>query len=192
MGRNLFSFLHLWEYGYVVTPHNWWVMPKKHCFLTRSNHFWEKMLGGVPKIFRYTDVFANHAYIEEANRSIRRCFAQVLPQPNGEQRHEGSCNHQELGGGLVHMFLFSPRKLGKMNPFWRAYFSKGLVQPPPLLNLLDLNWRVSCTLQGCFRGPWGPFLTSSRIHTAGKKVRILNHFWYLKCQKNCVGCMFFC
>ena len=27
-------------------------------------------------------------------------------------------------------FLFSPRKLGKMNPFWRAYFSKGLVQPP--------------------------------------------------------------
>ena len=25
---------------------------------------------------------------------------------------------------------FSPRKLGKMNPFWRAYFSKGLVQSP--------------------------------------------------------------
>ena len=24
----------------------------------------------------------------------------------------------------------SPWKLGKMNPFWRAYFSKGLVQPP--------------------------------------------------------------
>ena len=26
--------------------------------------------------------------------------------------------------------LFSPRTLGKMNPFWRAYFSKRLVQPP--------------------------------------------------------------
>ena len=26
-------------------------------------------------------------------------------------------------------FLFSPRKLGKMNPFWRAYFSKGLKPP---------------------------------------------------------------
>ena len=26
--------------------------------------------------------------------------------------------------------LCSPRKLGKMNPFWRAYFSNGLVQPP--------------------------------------------------------------
>ena len=26
--------------------------------------------------------------------------------------------------------LFSPRKLGKMNPFWRSYFSDGLVQPP--------------------------------------------------------------
>ena len=27
-------------------------------------------------------------------------------------------------------FLCSPRKLGKMIPFWRAYFSDGLVQPP--------------------------------------------------------------
>ena len=27
------------------------------------------------------------------------------------------------------IFIFT-RKLGKMNPFWRAYFSKGLVQPP--------------------------------------------------------------
>ena len=29
-----------------------------------------------------------------------------------------------LGGGFKY-FLCSPRKLGKMNPFWRAYFSKG-------------------------------------------------------------------
>ena len=34
-----------------------------------------------------------------------------------------------LGGGFRY-FLFPPRTLGKMNPFWRAYFSKGLVQPP--------------------------------------------------------------
>ena len=33
-----------------------------------------------------------------------------------------------LGGGFKY-FLFSPRKLGKMNPFWRSYFSNGLVQP---------------------------------------------------------------
>ena len=26
-------------------------------------------------------------------------------------------------------FLFSPRKLGKMNPFWRSYFSNGLKPP---------------------------------------------------------------
>ena len=26
-------------------------------------------------------------------------------------------------------FLFSPQKLGTMNPFWRRYFSRGLVQP---------------------------------------------------------------
>ena len=34
-----------------------------------------------------------------------------------------------LAGGFKHV-LFSPRKLGKMNPFGRAYFSDGLVQPP--------------------------------------------------------------
>ena len=37
-----------------------------------------------------------------------------------------------LGGGFTY-FLFSPRNLGKMNPFWRAYFSNGLVQPPTRL-----------------------------------------------------------
>ena len=37
--------------------------------------------------------------------------------------------HPDLGGGLKY-FLFSPRTLGKMNPFWRAYFAQGLVQPP--------------------------------------------------------------
>ena len=35
-----------------------------------------------------------------------------------------------LGGGFKYFLVFSPRKLGKMNPFWQAYFSKGLVQPP--------------------------------------------------------------
>ena len=33
-----------------------------------------------------------------------------------------------LGGGFKH-FLCSPRTLGKMNPFWRAYFSNGLKPP---------------------------------------------------------------
>ena len=34
-----------------------------------------------------------------------------------------------LGGGFKYFWNFHPY-LGKMNPFWRAYFSKGLVQPP--------------------------------------------------------------
>ena len=34
------------------------------------------------------------------------------------------------GGNSNTVFLFSPRKSGKMNPFGGAYFSKGLVQPP--------------------------------------------------------------
>ena len=33
-----------------------------------------------------------------------------------------------LDGGFKY-FLFSPRKLGKMNPFWRSYFSNGLKPP---------------------------------------------------------------
>ena len=43
---------------------------------------------------------------------------------------------------------FSPRKLGKMNPFWRSYFSKGSVQPPT-------RQPISLLKIGQFR-PWKP------------------------------------
>ena len=39
-----------------------------------------------------------------------------------------SSTHSKLVGGFKY-FLFSPRKLGKMNPFWGAYFSIGLKPP---------------------------------------------------------------
>ena len=66
-----------------------------------------------------------------------------------------------LGGGFKYI-LFSPRTLGKMNPFWRAYFSTGLVQPPP-----SLTWRpqkiAMCFIrvplpwnQEFFASFWGP------------------------------------
>ena len=45
-----------------------------------------------------------------------------------------------LGGGFKH-FLFSPLFGGKMNPFWRAYFSKGLNPPIP-----------RCVINDCFDG----------------------------------------
>ena len=38
-----------------------------------------------------------------------------------------------------HLFLFSPRKLGKMNPFWRAYFSNGL---KPSNRFIFLGWNI--------------------------------------------------
>ena len=38
-------------------------------------------------------------------------------------------------------FLCSPRKLGKMNPIWRAYFSKGL-KPPTSINWKHLWWKL--------------------------------------------------
>ena len=34
--------------------------------------------------------------------------------------------------GFKYFWNFSPRKLGKMNPFWRAYFSDGLKPPTSL------------------------------------------------------------
>ena len=42
---------------------------------------------------------------------------------------EKKTSHSFLGGGNSNIFHFHPY-LGKMNPFWRAYFSNGLVQPP--------------------------------------------------------------
>ena len=53
-----------------------------------------------------------------------------------------------LPGGFEY-FLFSPRNLGKMNPFWRAYFSKGLVQPPTRV-ILGLAAAKFCHIKkGC-------------------------------------------
>ena len=37
------------------------------------------------------------------------------------------------------IFFFSPRNLGKMNPFWRAYFSDGLVQPPTRITYVTVT-----------------------------------------------------
>ena len=62
-----------------------------------------------------------------------------------------------LAGGFTH-FWFSPRNFGKMNPFWRAYFSDGLVknhQPviiipniryiiQPAKRKSPRNWKVRC------------------------------------------------
>ena len=46
--------------------------------------------------------------------------------------------HQILGGGFQYLFMFT-RYLGKMKPCWGAYFSNGLVQPPPLNGLVTMG-----------------------------------------------------
>ena len=46
----------------------------------------------------------------------------------GNVKNPGNCLN--LGGGNSNMFYFHHEKLGKMNPFWHSYVSKGLVQPP--------------------------------------------------------------
>ena len=42
---------------------------------------------------------------------------------------EFSSGTEKLGGGFKY-FLCSPRNLGKMNPFWQAYFQMGGKKPP--------------------------------------------------------------
>ena len=62
------------------------------------------------------------------------------------------------GGDKFKYFLeFSPRKLVKMNPFWRACFSDGLVQPPTswcwccFFYNLDAPWDWNNLLRCCFK-----------------------------------------
>ena len=51
-----------------------------------------------------------------------------------------------LGGGNSSIFYFHPENWGN-DPFWRAYFSKGLVQPPPRIlgggNKNMFFWKLS-------------------------------------------------
>ena len=49
--------------------------------------------------------------------------------------HMSFCLNKGILGGGFKYFLFSSRKLRKMNPFGRAYFSDGLVQPPTSIGL---------------------------------------------------------
>ena len=53
----------------------------------------------------------------------------------------------KLGGGFKYC-LFSPRSLGKWNPIWRAYFSKGLIQPPTSQPLMPYPLKITWVLLG--------------------------------------------
>ena len=57
---------------------------------------------------------------------------------------------QQPGWWQLKYVLFSPRKLGKMNPFWRAYFSKGLVQPPTTTTHCNQKLGGSTTIASCW------------------------------------------
>ena len=54
------------------------------------------------------------------------------------------------------VFFISPRNLGEMDPFWRAYFSKGLVQPPTRVEHGNfLYFLAGCALEGItLKFPW--------------------------------------
>ncbi len=47
-------------------------------------------------------------------------------------------------GGNSNISYFHPANRGKMNPFWRAYFSNGLVQPPTRI-VCENGWMATIT-----------------------------------------------
>ena len=70
-------------------------------------------------------------------------------------------------------FLFSPRKLGKMNPFWLAYFSDGLVQPPTSIftgSIFMVDFYGKCECREIILVPgWNPMGNVSLWKTPGWK-----------------------
>ena len=69
-----------------------------------------------------------------------------------------------LVGGNSNIFPFLPRKLGKMNPFWRAYFSKGLVQPP------TRNWMARPST--CKPTMWNKALRALIVQMSVRETRL--------------------
>ena len=62
--------------------------------------------------------------------------------------------HVGLLAGGFKGFLFSPRNFGKMNPFWRAYFSIGLKPPTRLQQVLLFCWFVVVRSNQTFKTGW--------------------------------------
>ena len=83
--------------------------------------------------------------------------------------------------------IFTPNKLGKMNPFWRAYFSKGL--QPPTINF----WReMGSFLQSSEKNPWkfnGWKLHTPHTHTHKSSHKKLGTTWvFLSSRYQARGC----
>ena len=61
-----------------------------------------------------------------------------------------------LGGGFKDLFYFHPYNLGEWNPFWRAFFSTGLVKSHQLAKGTVFSSRMICCQLEC-RQDWGYF-----------------------------------
>ena len=78
--------------------------------------------------------------------TCRWCFHQLNRSNRPHKSHwkiRGSLSvyrNPLLGCDNSNILEFSPRKLGKMNPFWRAYFSDGWFNHQPVFVALSRNW----------------------------------------------------
>ena len=66
-----------------------------------------------------------------------------------------------LGGGNSKIFYFHPKPWGN-DPIWRAYFSIGLIQPPPRWRICSKKTRHYRVLPGKFRQRQGWYSSNFR------------------------------
>ena len=87
-----------------------------------------------------------------------------------------------LGGGNSNMFLFSPRKLGKMNPFWRIFFRMGWFNHQ-LVMVGEDRIEIHATLPTLwYWGLWWQctlcWLTPLQFGSKTKVKRLKKNLWY--------------
>ena len=108
--------------GFILFSHK----PKCRVFVSSSE------LGEVLIFNSQCNIWWTVALLEPAKAGMlgkKICGQKHILNPHSP----GSISHESVRSSrwwILKYFLCSPRNLGKMNPFWRAYFSKGLVQPP--------------------------------------------------------------
>ena len=114
------------------------VMSSPGCLGQRSDLWWvgEGWSGGA-------NLWSAYGHIDTLKQGRFRWYCWWLRNPANQLRLVE--NPHFRGGGNSHTFLCSPFfNLGvESNPFWRAYFSKGLVQPPTSNEIcLIYGWNV--------------------------------------------------
>ena len=102
-----------------------------HPFLKLPGSFHPSFMGGTvdpPKLVPSSKSQDSTCFSRETKDSWVALV--VVWRPTQQKSHGRPLVSDLVGGNFQRSFNVHPENLGKMNPIWRAYFSKGLVQPP--------------------------------------------------------------